>query len=296
VHLDILRQDLRDAVRALRRAPGFALTAILVAGLGIGTATAAFSITDHVLLGPLPFPDAHRLVKLWEDQSSRGYSRMELLPPHYRDWERLSTSFESMAAFTGMSANLAGLGDPRRLEGALMSASLFRTLGRQAALGRTFIEADGRPDAPLTVVLSDALWQTAFGANPDVLGRPITLNDATYVVIGVMPGDVLSYRQARRVLPPGDRRGRGAAGGDPRRLHQLPAHDHAGRHLARRGRGRRRRPRRRSPLGQPPLRHARILRRDANTHRLWPRCGAQRHDGVALRRGRQLVVRATALA
>ena len=191
VHVDILRQDLRDAVRALRRAPGFALTAILVAGLGIGTATAAFSITDHVLLGPLPFPDAHRLVKLWEDQSSRGYSRMELSPPNYRDWERLSTSFESMAAFTGMSANLAGLGDPRRVEGASVSASLFRTLGRQAALGRAFIEADGRPDAPLTVVLSDALWQTAFGANPDVLGRPITLNDATYVVIGVMPGDVL---------------------------------------------------------------------------------------------------------
>jgi predicted permease len=190
-HADMLRQDLRDAFRSLRRAPGFAATAVLVAGLGIGTATAAFSVTDHVLFGPLPFPDAGRLVKLWEDQSTRGYSRMELSPPNYRDWERLSSSFESMAAFTGLSANLAGLGDPRRLEGAAVSASLFRTLGRQAALGRAFIEADGQEDAPLTVVLSDALWQTAFGADPRVLGRAVTLNDATYVVIGVMPGDFL---------------------------------------------------------------------------------------------------------
>ncbi len=190
-HLDLLRQDLRDVFRTLRRAPGFAATAVLVAALGIGTATAAFSITDHVLVGPLPFPDADRLVRLWEDHSSRGYSRMELSPPNYRDWERLSTSFESMAAFSGRSVNLGGLGDPRRLEGAAVSASLFRTLGRQAALGRTFIEADGREEAPLTVVLSDALWRTAFGGDPDVLGRVVQLNEVAHVVIGVMPRDFL---------------------------------------------------------------------------------------------------------
>jgi hypothetical protein len=193
-HADMLRQDLRDAFRSLRRAPGFAATAVLVAGLGIGTATAAFSVTDHVLFGPLPFPDAGRLVKLWEDHSTRGYSRMELSPPNYRDWERLATSFEGMAACSGgVSANLAGVGDPRRLEGAIAGVSLFRVLGRQAALGRAFIDADGREDAPLTVVLSDALWRTAFGADPGVLGHVVTLNNTPHVVIGVMPRDFRIY-------------------------------------------------------------------------------------------------------
>jgi hypothetical protein len=109
-HWDILRQDLRYAARTLLASPGFTLTAIVVAALGIGANTAAFSLTDHVLLRPLPFADADRLVKLWEDQSPGGYSEMEPSPANYRDWKRLSTAFETMAAYRGLAVNLVGQG------------------------------------------------------------------------------------------------------------------------------------------------------------------------------------------
>ena len=93
-HLDILRQDLRHTVRSLSRASGFALTAILVAALGIGATTATFSILDHALLRPLPFPEPDRLVRLWQDQTFRGYAQMEVSPPNFRDWQRMSRSFD----------------------------------------------------------------------------------------------------------------------------------------------------------------------------------------------------------
>src|SRR5204863_7056142 len=94
---DILRQDLRFTARSLQHAPGFALTAIIVTGLGIGANTAAFSVTDHALLRPLPFPKADRLVQL--SQSSPAYPRFELSPPNFYDWRRFSSSFDSMSAY-----------------------------------------------------------------------------------------------------------------------------------------------------------------------------------------------------
>ena len=112
VHVDVFRQDLRYTARTLGRAPGFTVTAILVAALGVGATTATFSITDHVLIRPLPFVEPERLVKLWEDDSLRGYGRTELSPANYRDWKRMSTSFETMAAYHGLSVNLVGEGDP----------------------------------------------------------------------------------------------------------------------------------------------------------------------------------------
>jgi putative ABC transport system permease protein len=114
VHLDMLRQDLRFTARTLRRSPGFALTAILVSALGIGATTAAFSLTDHVLIRPLPFPEGDRLVQLWQTQLARGYGRVELSPANYRDWKRMSTSFEGVAALRNLSVNLVGDGDPER--------------------------------------------------------------------------------------------------------------------------------------------------------------------------------------
>ena len=112
VHCDVLRADLVWAFRSLRRAPAFTATAILVAALGIGATTAAFSLTDYVLFRPLPFPDPGRLVKIWEDQAPRGYSRMEPSPANYRDWKRTATSFAGMAAYTSVALNLAGTGEP----------------------------------------------------------------------------------------------------------------------------------------------------------------------------------------
>jgi putative ABC transport system permease protein len=187
VHADILRQDLRYTLRTVGRAPGFAVTVVAVSALGIGATTASFSITNHVLLRPLPFADPDRLVQLWQDQSYRGYLTMELSPGNYRDWKRMATSFEAMGVYTNRSVNLVGSGEPERLEGAAVTWDLFGVLGIAPARGRTFAEADDRHGAAGTVILSERLWQTYFGGDPTVLGRKLILNDEPHEVVGIMP-------------------------------------------------------------------------------------------------------------
>ena len=190
-HWDLLKQDLHYTARSLRRTPGFTLTAIAVSAIGIGATTAAFSLADHVLFRPLPFRDSERLVKLWEDQSPRNYADMEPSPANYRDWKRMSHSFEAMGAYHSESVNLVGVGEPLRLEGAAVTADLFPILDVQPALGRSFTEADDRFGAPGTLLLSDGLWQRRFGADPNVLGRKVSLDDAPFTIIGVMPPSFL---------------------------------------------------------------------------------------------------------
>ena len=185
VHCDILRQDLRYTWRTLRRSPGFALMAVLVIALGIGATTAAFSVTDYVLLRPLPFRDPERLVKLWERVPN--YSRIELSPSNYRDWKKASHSFEAMGSFHEESANLVGQGTPERLEGTATDSDLLPMLGVQPLLGRFFTAEDDREGAPGTVILSYSLWHNLFGGEQSILGRKVILNDAPYTVIGVMP-------------------------------------------------------------------------------------------------------------
>jgi predicted permease len=186
-HRDILRQDLHYAVRTLRRTPGFAVAAVLVVALGVGANTAAFSVADFVLIRPLPFTEPERLVKLWE--SPPGYSRMELSPADYRDWKKMSSSFQSMGASRGLSANMIGQGDPEHVEGAALTAEILPMLGVQPIMGRLFTQEEDRPGAQGTLLLSYRLWQAEFGGDSSVLGRKIRLDDATYVVIGVMPRD-----------------------------------------------------------------------------------------------------------
>ncbi len=188
-HGDILRQDLRYTARALLRAPGFAVTAVLVAAIGIGAATATFSILDHVLVRPLPFREPERLVKLWQDQSVRGYSRMELSPGNFRDLKRGATSFEGLAAYANISVNLVGEKDPERLDGASVNADLFDVLDVQPALGRGFTAEDDRPGSPGVVVLSHGLWKARFAGSPDALGKSVLLDGAPYSIVGVMPQD-----------------------------------------------------------------------------------------------------------
>ncbi len=186
-HADLLRQDLRYAARVLARSPGFAVSAVLVAALGIGSATAAFSITDHVLIRPLPFPRSGDLVTVWESDAEGGLGRNELSPAIYRDWKGLAPSFQSMAAWHPASVNLVGAGAPERLDLARVTADFFPTLAVGAALGRTFAAQDDAPGAPGAVVLSDRFWRERFGADPEVLGRKVLLNGDPYLVVGVMP-------------------------------------------------------------------------------------------------------------
>jgi predicted permease len=188
VHVDILIQDLRYAVRSLRRTPGFTVTAILVSALGIGATTAAFSIADHVLLRPLPFRDADRLVKLTENHASIGYPVMEPAPPNYRDWRRMATSFESIEGYGGSAGTLLSNGEPERVFGAIVAPGAFGLLGRQAAIGRTLMDSDATATQS-PVVISDRLWRTKFAGDPNVLGSTLTLDSATLVIVGVMPAD-----------------------------------------------------------------------------------------------------------
>jgi putative ABC transport system permease protein len=186
VHWEILRQDLRYAVRTLSRARAFALTTILLVAIGVGANTAAFSVTDFVLVRPLPYPDSARLVRVWQ-QEIGGYASMEFSPPNYRDWRRLATSFERTGAFTTSAVNLIARGEPERVDMAIVTADLLPALGVQPAIGRLFTEADDRDGAPATLILSDGLWRRAFGADPSILGTTVTLDDGAYTIVGVMP-------------------------------------------------------------------------------------------------------------
>lgn len=190
VHADITGQDVRYAVRSLRRTPGFTITAVVVAALGIGATTATFSVADHVLLRPLPFPEPERLVKLWQTQASRGYSRLEPSPPNYLDWKRLATSFTGVEAYSGTAATLLGGGEPERITGQRVTGGAFTLLGRPAAMGRTLIESDIDSEQN-PIVISDRLWRARFAADPNVLGQAMALDDATSVVVGVMPPDFI---------------------------------------------------------------------------------------------------------
>jgi predicted permease len=186
-HLDLTRADLADVARTCRRSPGFAAAVVAVSALGVAAATAAFTVADHVLVRPLPFAEPDRLVKLWQDQSARGYSRMEVSPGNFDDWQRQATSFSSMAAFTTTSVN-ALIGDsPTRLDGATVTPALFETLGVGARLGRALMAVDASPSSTPPVVLSDNLWRSAFGGRQVVLGSTITLDGMAHVVVGVMP-------------------------------------------------------------------------------------------------------------
>ena len=185
VHFEILRQDLGYTARMLRRAPGFAITAVLIVAIGIGATTAAFSVTDFVLIRPLPFPSPDRLVKLWE--RTPAYGQLELSPANYRDWTRNNTSFESIGAYHGVAMNVIAKSEPMRLEGIAASFDLFPTLGVQPLIGRLFTEAEDRAGAAGTVLLSYRLWQSEFGGDPAILGQSLLFSDKPYTVIGVMP-------------------------------------------------------------------------------------------------------------
>ncbi len=197
VHLDILAQDLRYCGRTLRQSPGYALTVVGIAGLGIGATTAAYSITNHVLLRPLPFPDAGRLVTVWEKEPH--YSRGELSPANYRDWKAQSKSFEAFGAYASLSVNLAGEGEPERLTGSVVTPDVLPLIGVRPVIGRWFTVQDDEQGAPGTVILSYPLWQARFGGSASVLGKKILLDGEPCIVIGVMPADFAFPRRENQI-------------------------------------------------------------------------------------------------
>jgi len=182
--------DLRYGVRALRRSPGFAIGAILVLALGIGANTAIFSIVNAVLLRPLPYEDASRLMQVWHVPPAKSFPGMTLFsvsPANYLDWQRQSTSFEAMAAYGGRTLIFGGKGQPEAVQGATVAPDFFSLLRAHTMLGRTFTSDENASGAAKVVLLSYKFWRDHFGSDPSVVGRDITINSQPYSVVGVMP-------------------------------------------------------------------------------------------------------------
>jgi len=177
--------DFRYALRQLRKNPGFACTAILILGLGIGATTAIFSAVNPILFEPLPYPHAGRMVMIW--YAGDDGSRIPQTFHTYRELAERSRAFESIAVMNPWQPTLSGALQPERLDGQLVSASYFRTLGVAPAMGRDFQAFDDVLRGPRVVILSNASWRTHFGADPAIIGRNIKLDDDNYAVIGVMP-------------------------------------------------------------------------------------------------------------
>lgn len=187
-HADIFVQDLRTSWQAIRRAPVLSLTVVAVTAIGVGATTAAFAVADHVLIRPLPYREPDRLVKIWQHWPGPGDGRSQASPANFRDWRDHNRSFERIAGYEFVSRNLAGTGEPARLEGVAVTGELFATLGIRPLLGRTLVPGDDAVSALPTVVVSERFWRARFGADPSAVGRTVLLDDSAHAVVGVMPG------------------------------------------------------------------------------------------------------------
>ena len=183
--MDILMQDLKFALRSLARRPGFTAVAALTLALGIGANTAIFSVVNAVLIRPLPYAHPDRLVMVWGTQGDQG--SQGVVYADYVDWRRLNHTFEEMGAIRGQSVNLTGTATPDRLIGTFISASALRAFGAHVEQGRLFKdqETELATKAPIAL-LSHEAWTTRFGADPQILGKPIVINGTTFTVVGVL--------------------------------------------------------------------------------------------------------------
>jgi putative ABC transport system permease protein len=177
--------DLRCGARRLRRDPMLTAVAALTLALGIGASTAIFSAVNPVLFQPLPYPDAGRLMRIWD---GAGGDRVDVTFGTYRELLERSRSFAAMAVMRPVQPTLTGVDVPERLDGQYVSADYFRVLDVRPALGRDFRPADDQPNAPFVVLISDTLWRRRFGADPAIVGRQIAFDGMPVTVIGVLPG------------------------------------------------------------------------------------------------------------
>ncbi|QOY90575.1 ABC transporter permease [Paludibaculum fermentans] len=186
-HIETLVSDIRYAARVLRRAPGFTITIVLTLAIAIGANSAIFSVVQGVLLKPLPFANAGRLVRIYYNSDTQP--KFPLNPNDFHDYRARNRSFTSMAAITRSDAQLAGAGETVRLRAFSVTAGYFELLGFRPAMGREFTSDDEQTGRGRTAVLSDRLWRTRFHADPAILGKTLTLDAQPVTVVGVMPPD-----------------------------------------------------------------------------------------------------------
>lgn len=183
--MESIVQDVRFAMRQLRRSPGFAATAMAVLALGLAASVAIFSFVDAALLKPLPYRDSSRLVALYERATLCQYCNLSY--QDFLDWQRGNTVFSSMNAWTWAGFLWKGPSGVAQVPAVRTSGGFFETLGVKAALGRTLLPSDDRPEAPRVVMLTWSAWQQRFGGQKEIVGQNITLDDQAYTVVGVLP-------------------------------------------------------------------------------------------------------------
>jgi putative ABC transport system permease protein len=184
--METLGQDLRYALRQMRKSPGFTVVAVVTLALGIGANTAIFSVVNAVLLRPLPYPNPDQLVMLWEQNPHRGWFENAISGDNFLDWQKQNQVFAGMVAFESNSFTIIGNQQAEEIAGERVSANLFSVLGVQPFRGRLFLPEENRQDKT-AVVLSYGLWQQRYGGDPNVIGKTILLNGETYPVVGILP-------------------------------------------------------------------------------------------------------------
>src|SRR6185369_2699562 len=197
-------RDIRLGVRTLVHSPIFTIVTVLSLALGIGANTAIFSVVNGLLLRPLSYPESERLVDVWHtppQQSFPGLDRFSVSPANYLDWKAQSTAFEQMAVYGYAGLSLSTSNDPLPLIGTTVSSDFFSVLRSGPMLGRTFTPDEERAGSDQVVVISHALWQRAFGANPNIVGQTVTLNSRSFNVVGVMPAGFEFTREADLWIP-----------------------------------------------------------------------------------------------
>jgi putative ABC transport system permease protein len=198
--LESLLQDLRFAVRLLRKSPAFTMVAVLTLALGIGANTAIFNVVHATLLQPLPIRNANRMVVIWVNNLEHGWSRIGPAGQDYLDWKEQTKSFDDLFLFEHGTGTVTGVGEPEQVAGLRVTTNFGDFFGIHPLFGRTFRleEAAGRHNF---VILGNAYWHRQFNSDPTVIGRGLTLNSEEYTIIGVLPADFAALFPSDVVVP-----------------------------------------------------------------------------------------------
>ncbi len=187
--MDSLLRDLKFAVRSLLKYPGFAAVAILTFALGIAANTTIYSTYDALIFHPFSFPNQERLLVLWEQNLALGTTRGSVAPGNFTDWQEQNKTCEQLVAIDQIAFDLSDGTHPERFPGYGVTQGFFEALGVRAAQGRTFLPEESQPGHEQVVVLKDSFWRQHFAADPEIVGKQITLNRKVFTVVGVMPAD-----------------------------------------------------------------------------------------------------------
>ncbi|HLK64002.1 MAG TPA: ABC transporter permease [Bryobacteraceae bacterium] len=200
--LNELFADLRYGLKRLLRETGFTLAVLLTLALGIGANTAIFTVARASLLKPLPYPNASRIMMIWEAVQARGWDQFPASVPDLLDWRRDATSFAVIAGFTESGFNLRTGEGAERIDAVQVTDGFFDVIGIQPRIGRPILPEDTKDDGAPVAILTDALWKRSLGADPNVIGRKIALDGRPFTVIGVMPADFLRLGGKEQIYTP----------------------------------------------------------------------------------------------